>query len=99
MSADDIVDLFNDFPELEEWYHMVKKKAQDYNDGMITRADYFPFGQLSYTQMIHTKALRLVSLTQQGMANKTQPNFEGIHDTLMDIISYALFNLQSLRNE
>lgn len=81
--------VLNEIQELRE------KKAQDYNSG-IKLEEYFPFGQISYTQMIHVKSLRLRSLT---VSNK-EPNYEGIRDTLIDIINYAIFNIEALdRND
>ena len=79
---------------LKEAAALASRKAKDYNEGP-TRDDYFPFGQYSYTQMIHIKALRLQSLTlQEGEAN-----FEGIRDTLLDIINYAAFNVNAIDRE
>lgn len=82
-------------PVLQDIAELRAKKAQDYNGGNVKLEDYFPFGQLSYTQMIHVKALRLVSLTEQ----EGGPNFEGIADTLKDIINYATFNLEAIADE
>jgi len=63
-----------------------KKKGEDYNStGNINFEDYFIFGHKSYVQMIYMKALRLVSLVEKS----GEPNFEGIDDTLMDLIVYA----------
>ena len=79
---------------LKEAAALASRKAEDYNGGP-TRDDYFPFGQYSYTQMIHTKALRLQSLTM----NEDEPNYEGIRDTLLDIINYAAFNINAIDRE
>ena len=81
-------------PLLLEAAALASRKSKDYNGGP-SRDDYFPFGQYSYTQMIHTKALRLQSLT----LNEEEPNFEGIRDTLLDIINYAAFNLNAIDRE
>ena len=74
---------------------LCERKAQDYNDS-VPRESYFPFGQASYTQMIYTKALRLLSLTTKEMNGGTA-NFEGVSDTLKDIINYASFNAAWLK--
>jgi hypothetical protein len=72
------------------------KKSQDYNHGQATdphtidRTGYFPFGTVSYAQMLHTKSARFVSLTKK-MAAGGEPNFEGLLDTAVDIINYAGF--------
>jgi hypothetical protein len=75
---------------------LVGKKSQDYGtaleevEGWIIRMDeYFPFEHRSYVQMIWTKALRLLSLTKTGQTRK--PNFEGIEDTVNDMIAYLVF--------
>lgn len=73
------------------------RKSADYNQGMghldihnVDRSSYFPFGAVSYAQMLHTKAQRFNSLVQKQM-NGGEPNFEGLRDTALDIINYAGF--------
>lgn len=71
------------------------KKSQDYNNGNgqpTSRANYFPFGLLSYAQMLHTKSQRLNSLAQQDKA----PNNESVRDTLLDMINYATFAVEAI---
>ena len=78
------------------------RKSQDYNQGGMTtdphkidRAGYFPFGALSYAQMLHTKSQRFNSLVKKdGVAN-----FEGLRDTALDIINYAGFYIASLEKK
>ena len=75
------------------------RKSQDYNRNQaeldihtVDRSGYFPFGAVSYAQMLHTKAQRFNSLVlakQQG----AEPNFEGLRDTALDIINYSGFFL------
>jgi len=67
---------------------LLKRKAADYNDG-IKREAYFPHGLLSYHQMLHTKVLRIQSLLQK----KGEPNFEGIEDSLQDLLNYTIMAL------
>lgn len=69
------------------------KKSKDYNNGIVKLKDYFPFGLLSYAQMLHTKAMRLNSLASQSMATNgdVKPEFESVKDTALDMINYASF--------
>lgn len=73
------------------------RKSQDYNQGAadldphkVDRIPYFPFGAVSYAQMIHTKAMRFNSLVLKEMRGQGS-NFEGLRDTALDIINYAGF--------
>lgn len=73
------------------------RKSQDYNQGMgqddphtVDRSAYFPFGAVSYAQMLHTKSQRFNSLTKKIM-DGGDANFEGLRDTALDIINYAGF--------
>lgn len=80
------------FKAVAEAQLLVLRKSEDYNgteDPGAERDAYFPFGPLSYAQMIHTKALRFVSLARNADARK--PNFEGLQDTALDLINYAAF--------
>lgn len=78
------------------------RKSQDYNHGQVAdphtidRTAYFPFGAVSYAQMIHTKAERFTSITKKNMSGG-KSNFEGLHDTALDIINYAGFFLADKR--
>lgn len=82
-------------PVFKEVTEIAIKKSQDYNNGNgqpTSRAVYFPFGLLSYAQMLHTKSQRLNSLAQQ---DKT-PNNESVRDTLLDMINYATFAVEAI---
>jgi hypothetical protein len=75
------------------------KKSEDYNKPSsnphnVDRRIYFPFGTVSYAQMIHTKAQRFNSLTLKELSGQ-DPNFEGLKDTALDIINYAGFYIAS----
>ena len=72
---------------------LVIKKGEDYNGGPQLH-QYFPFKDKSYIQMIHLKALRLVSL-----ADNPKPNFEGTLDTLYDLLNYTTFYLDYLEQQ
>ena len=50
----------------------------------------FPFGDLSFAQMVHIKAKRLVNLADQSRMG-IEPNCESIEDSLLDIINYASY--------
>jgi hypothetical protein len=73
------------------------RKSQDYNQNAtnmdphrVDRTSYFPFGAVSYAQMIHTKSQRFNSLVLKEMRGQ-DANFEGLRDTALDIINYAGF--------
>lgn len=83
------------------------RKSMDYNntgDGSpvdihsVDRTNYFPFGVVSYAQMLHTKAQRFNSLVlKQLAAPDAKATFEGLEDTAMDIINYAGFYISDPR--
>jgi len=77
---------------------MFVKKGEDYNS-TVKLDDYFPFGDFSYIQMIHLKALRLVSLAQLADNPGSAPNYEGIKDTVLDLLNYTVFYLDYLDKE
>lgn len=81
-------------PVLKKVVALRAKKSQDYNSGPVLR-DYFPFGHLSYAQMLHVKMLRVHSLLAV-MAKGGKPNFEGINDTLEDLINYSSFYAEAI---
>jgi len=61
-------------------------KGGDYNRS-ASRDEYFPFGRISYTQMIWVKAMRLRSLAHTDAVIFN----ESFMDTLLDLINYAGF--------
>jgi len=78
---------------LVEAQELRDSKAQDYQNSTIVQ-DYFPFGLISYVQMLWVKALRLKSLaSKSGAANAV---YEPIRDTLLDLINYATFAIEYL---
>ena len=82
-------------PVFKEVTERAIKKSQDYNNGQDvpqSRSIYFPFGLISYAQMIHTKSQRLISLAKQTK----NPNNESIRDTLLDLINYACFAVEAI---
>jgi hypothetical protein len=72
---------------------LVVKKGEDYNKNVKLEA-YFPFHDKSYIQMLHLKAVRAVSL-----ADVNTPNYEGMKDTLYDLINYCVFYLDYLEKK
>lgn len=70
---------------------LIARKGEDYNT-QVKLGDYFPFGDVSYIQMIHLKATRLRSLIEK----EGPPNFDSIKDTLQDLIAYTTFYLHWL---
>ena len=70
---------------------LIAKKGEDYNT-KVKLGDYFPFGDVSYVQMIHLKATRLRSLIEK----EGPPNFDSVKDTLQDLIAYTTFYLHWL---
>jgi predicted HAD superfamily Cof-like phosphohydrolase len=81
-------------PVLKKVVTLRAKKGQDYNAGP-TLKDYFPFGHKSYAQMVHLKTVRIHSLLAV-MEQGRQPNFEGLQDTLEDLINYTTFYAEAL---
>jgi predicted HAD superfamily Cof-like phosphohydrolase len=70
------------------------KKGQDYNSE-VKLTDYFPLGHLSYFQMVYMKTKRTQSLLDVLKAGGT-PNFEGLRDTLLDLVNYTTFWVEAL---
>jgi hypothetical protein len=100
------IDLLNELKDrgghpgaLAEAALLCIRKSEDYNKQTenphaVDRSVYFPFGTVSYAQMIHTKSQRFNSLTVKEL-NGSKPNFEGLKDTALDIINYAGFYIAS----
>ena len=61
----------------------LRRKKCDY--GGI--AEYFPFDDKSFIQMIHVKTQRLVNLTRADRV----PNYESVKDNILDLINYASY--------
>jgi hypothetical protein len=86
------------FAALADAALLALKKGGDYNgtgkDPGEERDVYFPFGNASYAQMEHVKMQRIMSLIQQ---HRPQATFEGLSDTLLDLINYCSFHVDFLR--
>ena len=70
---------------------LVLKKGEDYNTN-VQLAEYFPFGGISYVQMINLKTTRLRSILGQR-----EPNFDSLEDTVLDLINYCIFYLDFMQ--
>lgn len=90
--------LFKSMPQaFKEAAFLRLKKGEDYNTSTALE-DYFPFGNESYAQMLHLKNLRIKSLLARSRAGKAA-NFEGLRDTLLDMLNYASFYIEWLDNQ
>lgn len=94
MSLSDVILLDNLPAVFKEVTRVRIAKGEDYNAGPEL-IDYFPFDHKSYAQMVHLKNTRILSLLAVMDAGK-QPNFEGLRDTLIDLINYASFYVEFL---
>lgn len=81
------------------------RKSVDYNQAAgaldihtVDRSSYFPFGAVSYAQMLHTKSQRFNSLVLKQTSGG-EPNFEGLRDTALDLINYAGFFIAATDRE
>lgn len=95
MSIDEVNFLSKIPTPFKEATAIMLKKSEDYNNGdkyPNSRNGYFPFGLISYAQMLHIKTQRMNSLALQ---NKI-PNNESIRDTLLDLINYACFAIEAI---
>jgi predicted HAD superfamily Cof-like phosphohydrolase len=83
--------VFNELsPIFQRITYLRAAKGEDYNNVPGGRDAYFPFGHLSYGHMLNTKALRIQSLLNAMMAGK-HPNFEGLLDSVEDLVNYGAF--------
>jgi hypothetical protein len=80
---------------LSEVIDLKAKKSADYQGSSIKQSEYFPYGQVSFNHMLHTKILRIRSVSEQ---NGSQ-NFESLEDSLKDLIAYAAMNIEWIREQ
>jgi hypothetical protein len=78
-----------------------KKRADYSGDSSVGLKDYFPFAELSYAQMIWTKALRIRSLAKQiydarVQGQEHQPKNESLRDSLIDLHNYVDFAVEDI---
>jgi len=79
---------------LKEAADLKVKKSKDYQSGMWSESDYFPFGDTSYIHMMWTKMLRI-----RSVAEKSDVNFESLEDSLLDMINYSAMYIAYLRSK
>lgn len=79
---------------LKEAAALKELKTKDYQGGMWTESDYFPFGHESYMHMIHTKYLRM-----RNVMEAKDTNFEALEDTLLDMVNYSAMYCAAIRNK
>jgi len=77
---------------IEPALKLIASKGEDYNTNAIQLAEYFPFKDKSYQQMLHMKVLRMRSLLDRP----TPPNHESLLDSVYDLVNYAVFYLDYL---
>ena len=79
---------------LQECAEIQARKSNDYQNenSRIRQADYYPRGVMSIMELINTKTIRLWSVLE-AMENDPnyEPNFEGVEDSLKDLINYSSF--------
>jgi len=71
---------------LKRCTEILEQRGKEYNNGQVTIESYFPFGHVSYIQMIHLKSQRLLSQIE-----KKSVNTDVVLDTVFDLINYILF--------
>lgn len=69
------------------------KKDKDYNS-QSDLDDYFPFGLVSYIQMIYIKALRMVNIAKQDNVQN-----ESMEDSLVDLVNYCSFMFKKIKGD
>lgn len=76
---------------LRECIELQIRKGKDYQNpnSRVKQAMYYPRGLDSIMDIINAKYLRIISLTEGG----EEANFEGIEDSLKDLINYASFGV------
>lgn len=79
---------------LERCTTLLEQRGKEYNNGQVTLESYFPFGHLSYVQMIHLKSQRLLSQVEKESVNP-----EVVLDTVFDLINYTLFYAKWLESK
>jgi len=80
---------------LKEAAELKERKSKDYQGGMWSEEDYFPFGEQSYIHMIHTKYLRMRNIVEGNQ----ETNFEALEDTLVDMAVYCAMFAAYLENK
>lgn len=100
MNDQKLVDCISHLKKLGGYYSVLgsaieiySKKSEDYNNES-TVEDYFPFGNISYLQLIHMKYMRIMSVAKSN----SKPNYESLEDSLLDMINYCSFFVSYTQN-
>ena len=82
---------------LRECIELQNKKSHDYQNpnSRVKQAMYYPRGLDSILDIINAKYLRIISLQESG----SKANFEGIEDSLKDLINYCSFGVAWTRGK
>lgn len=85
---------------LMEAMELQMRKYEDYNNGVvdIERNNYWIHGIDDLEYEMHKKVLRFRSVLEK-LRSGTPPNFEGLHDTLLDNINYNSFAAALLKGK
>ena len=71
-------------------------KSKDYQGGMWSEADYFPYGHQSFIHMMWTKMLRIRNVVDKS---DNDINFESLEDSLLDMINYSAMYCAWVENQ
>jgi hypothetical protein len=77
-------------------------KSKDYQNpnSRIRQGDYYPSGVKTILEIIHAKVLRATSIVEAMEYDRSYtPNFEGLDDSLRDLINYASFGVAYIHGE
>lgn len=83
-------------PVFQDLTRLRAAKGADYNDVPGGRDAYFPFGHESYAHMLTTKHLRMMSLLNAMRRGDKQANYEGLVDTVKDLVNYGAFYAEAM---
>ena len=86
---------------LNECIELQKSKGSDYQSSAsdVKQAHYYPRGIESLYDMLNTKMLRIRSLLDKESVITNSINHESIEDSLKDLINYASFSVEYLREK
>lgn len=88
-------------PAFRAMQAIMDAKADDYSGGRgedPARKNYHPYGDTSYLHMLHLKMERIKSIAHKKETGQTI-NFEGLKDSVGDLINYAAFYWAFLEEE
>ncbi len=74
----------------------LRAERDDYNQTEEGLQGYFPFGHMSYSQMVHVKSTRLKSLMNAAKDLGAETLEAKLRDTLLDIINYSTYWVEAI---